>query len=314
MIKPYRPRRRRSGSPPPLQITPRDIAIVQAVARYRFLNSNHITLLISGSPKNIRNRLKNLFEHGLLDRPDCQYDFYRPGEGSSPLVYALADKGAKLLMHHDGFHRGKPVSWAQKNRSVGRPFLNHTLAIADFAIRLQASMQHRADMELLAGDRLLCHVPEATRQKAKPFRLSVPVIFKSTRCVIGLEPDYVFALNAPKMRRRAHFLCEIDRGTMPIERSSLNATSIQRKFLAYSTLWRSGLHHRHFGWNNFRVLILTTNQERLQNMQACLKKHISGKEESLFWFGCKEEVELSDDVLTYEWKEGCGVDVSRSLV
>ena len=81
----YRPRRVRSGHPPPFQVTKRDVEILRQVARHRFLNSEQIRRLIPGSDKNITNRLKALFEHGLLDRPDCQYDFYRPGGGSKPL-------------------------------------------------------------------------------------------------------------------------------------------------------------------------------------------------------------------------------------
>ena len=123
----YRPRRKRSGNPPPFQITPRDLEILRAVARYRFLHSGHIRRLIPGSHKNLTNRLKGLFEHAYLDRPPCQYDFYRPGGGSSLAVYALADKGARLLSHHDGLTFGDHVSWAHKNREVGRPFFRtHT--------------------------------------------------------------------------------------------------------------------------------------------------------------------------------------------
>ena len=126
----YRPRRKRSGNPPPFQLTPRDKDILRAVARFRFLNSGHICRLIPGSDKNIRNRLKALFEHGFLDRPECQYDHYRPGGGSSLLVYGLGEEGARLLAHEDGFVKGRHVSWGEKNKSVGRPFLEHTLRVA----------------------------------------------------------------------------------------------------------------------------------------------------------------------------------------
>ena len=299
----YRPRRKRSNNPPALQITPRDIYILQMVARYRFLNSKHITLATEGSPKNIRNRLKALFEHNYLDRPECQYDYYRPGGGSSLVVYALGDKGAQLLMQEGDFSQGHKVSWKQKNKQAGRPFLDHTLAIADFAVRLHTAVRHRPDIELLDGDHLLQRMPEETRNSDKPYRLNVPVIFKGTRYGIGVEPDYVFSLGFPREKRRVNFLCEIDRGTMPVARKDLNATSILRKFLAYSALWSNKMHTKHFGWNNFRVLMLTKNTERVDTMLNTLEQHIPQNNKYIFWFGDKKTCD-NTEIMKVDWIDG----------
>ena len=277
----YRPRRKRSGTPPPFQLTSRDLDILRAVARYRFLHSGHIRRLIDGSEKNIANRLKALFEHAYLDRPECQYDFYRPGGGSSLAVYALADKGARLLAQRDGLVFGEHVSWAHKNRQVGRPFLEHTLAIADFAIALSVDVAANPDLDLLDGATLLARLPAATRDLAKPWRLSVPVMFQSARHTIGVEPDYAFSLGVPAAGRRGNFLVEIDRGTMPIERSDLRQTSIMRKVLAYNAVWQSKLHTSAFGWRNFRVLFVTSSSERADNMKQALAR--SGGSSPLFW-------------------------------
>ena len=89
-----------------------------------FLNSDHIRRLVIGSPKNVTTRLKALFEHRYLDRPECQYDTYRPGGGSSYIAYALADRGARLLA--DAPSPDKRSYLTHKNKSVGRPFLEHT--------------------------------------------------------------------------------------------------------------------------------------------------------------------------------------------
>ena len=281
----YRPRRRRSGAPPPFQLTPRDIDILRAVARYRFLTSRHICRLIEGSGKNITLRLKALFEHRYLDRPECQYDHYRPGGGSSPIVYALGDRGAAVLVQRDGLAQGPRVSWTQKNTEVGRPFLEHTLEIADFAVGLRESLKGRDDIQLVDGDDLLATLPPETRALQKPYRLSVPVIYRSMRHEVGVEPDYAFSLVRPRERRRAFFLVEIDRGTMPVERHDLKQTSILRKLLAYQTLWKAKRHETHFGWRNFRVLIVTTSPERIANIQAVMAGHATLKESVLFLFG-----------------------------
>lgn len=301
----YRPRRRRSGNPAPFQLTPRDINILRLVARYRFLNSEHIRRLIRGSSKNIGTRTKSLFEHRYLDRPDCQYDQYRPGGGSLPIVYALADRGARLLKDEDGIDGYSRVSWRQKNARVGRPFLEHTLAIADFSVGLRVAVADRNDIELVDGEALLETFPETTRGLPKPYRLSVPLSYQSERHTIGVEPDYAFSLVLPKQRRRAVFLVEIDRGTMPIERSDLKQTSIIRKILAYQALWQAKLHQSRFGCRNFRVLIVATNAERIENMRMVMAGYGQLKGPSLFLLANRQSL-YSDDVLAYDWVDGNG--------
>ena len=301
----YRPRRQRSGTPPAFQITPRDLDILRAVARYRFLNSDHIRRLIPGSTKNLTNRLKGLFELGHLDRPECQYDFYRPGGGSGLAVYALGDAGARLLADVDDRAQGARVSWAQKNKEVGRPFLEHTLAIADFAIALRADVRRSNRLDCLDGPELVARLPEATRNRAKPFRLTVPVIFRGTRLTIGVEPDYAVSLGDRERGRRASFLIEIDRGTMPVMRSDLAQSSMMRKFLAYGALWRAKAHTSELGWRNFRVLVVTSNTERTTNMRDCLRELTGGKGSPLFWFADKHDL-LQGSVLSAPWIDGEG--------
>ncbi len=306
----YRPRRRRSGNPLPFQVTARDLDILRAVARFRFLNSGHITALLPGSAKNMRARLKLMFEHGLLDRPECQYDTYRPGGGSAEIVYALADMGARLLAESGCPDIGAHAGWSQKNRAAGRPFLEHTLAIADFAVALAASVRDRDDIELLDDAALLARFPAATQAMPKPLNMSVPVIFDGTRHVIGIEPDYAFSLGFPALRQRANYLVEIDRGTMPVERSSLAASSILRKLIPYREIWRTGLHTTRFGWRNFRVLTVTTESERAKHMRESALRHLGTTDAALFWFVDRSAL-TSSGPLAHVWCDAAGT--SRSI-
>ena len=299
--KSYRPRRARSGNPPPFQLTDRDREIILQVAEYRFLNSDHIRCLVMGSSKNITTRLKALFEHGYLDRPECQYNTYRPGGGSAPIAYALANRGAQCLneTEADGVRSislasrqvsRQRVGWTHKNKSVGRPFLEHALAIADFAVGLKQSVAKSSNVNLIEGDALIARLPDETRAFKKPWRLNVPVIYGGTRIPIGVEPDYAFSLHLPKAKRRAYFLVEIDRGTMPVERFDLKQTSILRKILAYQTLWQSKAHHAQFGWRNFRVLFVSTSAERVENMIASMNANALTKDSPLFYFADKQSL------------------------
>lgn len=294
----YRPRRARSDNPPPFQLTPRDIEMIRLVAKYRFLNSDHIRKLVPGSSKNITNRLKALFEHGLLDRPECQYETYRLGGGTSPLVYALADKGAQLLASENV--EGKRISWTHKNKLAGRPFLQHTLAIADFAVALQVAVSSHDDVELIDNDALVKGFPIKTQELSKPYRLNIPVIHQGGRIDIGVEPDYAFALHLPQIQKRAHFLVEIDRGTMPVVRRDLKQSSILRKLLAYQTMWKLKRHTAHFGWRNFLVLFVTLSDERLENMIEATNGQAMTRHSPLFLFAGKQDL-YRGDVFDARW-------------
>lgn len=302
----YRPRRVRSGTPPPFQLTKRDLTILQLVAKHRFLNSDHIRRIVDGSAKNISNRLKILFEHGFLDRPECQYNYYRPGGGSQFIVYAPADKGMRLLTDNGIENISKGISWAHKNKSVGHTHLKHTLAIAEFTVAMRLAVRNHDNVDLIDGTTLVSSLPPKTGSQAKPYRLNIPVPHQGGRTAIGVEPDYVFSLSLTKEKRQAFFMVEVDRGTMPVARRDLRQTSILRKLLAYQALWQSKQHQQHFGWCNFRVLFVTTSAERVENMISAANKNPATKGSPLFLFTDKHSLYAHGDVLTHEWSDSHG--------
>lgn len=305
----YRPRRRRSGDPPPFQITPRDLDILRFVARRRFVHSDHVRSAIPGSEKNLSNRLKGLFEHGLLDRPECQYDFYRPGGGSGLAVYALAQKGAELLADQDGFRTGPRVSWLAKNKSAGRPFLEHTLAITNFVVALKADAARHGGIDLTDDEALIARLPEATRRRRQPLRLTTAVVHRGTRLTLSVEPDYAVSLGFIALGRRANFLVEIDRGTMPVARSDLQQTSVLRKLLTYDALWRAKAHTTELGWRNFRVLFVTATSERSENIRRTLGATLGPQGSPLFWF-LDSERPIDEALLSRTWIDGAGQPMS----
>jgi plasmid stabilization system protein ParE len=95
-----RPRFRRASEPPAFRITDDDVAIVRRLARHRFLRSPHIAALVGRSLDRTNDRLLRFFHAGYLDRPRAQLD--RFPSGSPHIVYALADRGARLLIECDG--------------------------------------------------------------------------------------------------------------------------------------------------------------------------------------------------------------------
>jgi protein involved in plasmid replication-relaxation len=270
LVTPRRKRRFVRETPNPFQLTDRDITIVRLVAQHRFLRSTHLSDLSQAPHKKICDRLTSLFHAGYLDRPRAQFDHYREGGGSSPIVYALGNRGAQLLIHRDQLE-ASDVDWARKNHVAGCQFIQHTLAIADVRVALQRAIRERPGFQLLEPKQLLETAPAETRRRERPWTWRSKVHYGDTTIELGVAPDYPSAIQYRDGRFRA-FLVECDRGTMPVDRANLMQTSLKRKFLAYAAAKRADLHQRQFGWNAFRVLLITTNKQRVDNVLATIRE------------------------------------------
>ncbi|MEO7998751.1 MAG: replication-relaxation family protein [Gemmatimonadaceae bacterium] len=265
-----------------IKLNDRDLLILRAVHHHRFLRSTHLIALTGSPEKPLLRRLHLLYHNGFLDRPRVQIDYYHRG-GSKPMVYALGDRGADVLSERDGISRGK-FRWSQKNLEVGRPFLEHTLAVADFMIALELACQQHGRIEFIPAEQVLTNAPAVTRARVlrnkEPFSWHVPLMHNGERHSVGIIPDGVFGLrylDRPEGRNRAFFFLEMDLSTMSVAAKSLRKSSILKKLLAYHASWLQGLHEKHFGVPNCRTLFVTTSHERVQNFIAAAKTVVLAK-------------------------------------
>jgi DNA-binding Lrp family transcriptional regulator len=126
-----------------MQLVERDRQIIQLVHRHRFLRSHQIIALIGGSPQQVTRRLQLLFHHGYLERPRAQLQYYERG-GSRSIAYGLGNKGGALLKRELGIVM-RPVTWGEKNRSIGgRSVSARKPPPGDFR-RILESLSHRHD-------------------------------------------------------------------------------------------------------------------------------------------------------------------------
>jgi Replication-relaxation len=304
-----RPRFRRAPEPPAFRVTNDDVQIVRQLARHRFLRSTHIAALVGRSLDRTNDRLTRLFHAGYLDRPRAQLDRF-PFAGSSHLVYALADRGAGLLIECDGVEVAN-VEWSRKNRLAGRPFIEHQLEIMDFYVGLECAARLRTDVQLLHPDELVATFPDRRGTARNPFTLKVTLSHRGITHETGLVPDFAFGLTLTDGSRR-YFLVEIDRGTMPVVRSdTVRQTSFEVKMRAYLTAHAAKQHEHQFGWKAFRVLTITTDDRRARSMMEALRQlrvpHSPGT--SLFFFATRDQLR-STDPLAHPWSDGTGRDVS----
>jgi hypothetical protein len=306
-VKRRRPRFCRAPDPLAFRLTEDDVLIVRQLALYRFLRSTHIASLVGRSLDRTNDRLMRLFHSGYIDRPRAQLDYY-PAAGSAPMVYALGDRGARLLAE-----RGTRIDAAErsrKNNESGRAFIEHQLEIVDFHVTLEQAARRQGGLRIIQPEEIVASSPEQTRAMRNPLGLRVGVGHNGSTHEIGLIPDLIFGLMFPHGGRRC-FMVEIDRGTMPISRSDLRQTSIERKMRAYLAAEAAKQHQLHFGWKTFRVLVVTTDNQRLRSMQETVRRlqvpNSIGA--SLFLFATRSALQTPDP-LTHLWRDGNNREVN----
>jgi hypothetical protein len=298
-----RPRFRRAPKPIPFRLTEGDLQIVRTIGQHRFLQSNHVSALVGRSLDRTNDRLCRLFHAGYIDRPRAQLDYYSTG-GSVPMVYALADRGARLLV--DSGLESENLAISRNNQLAGRPFIEHQLEVVEFSVALELAFRRRRDIRLIKSDELISAFPDRTRNTRHPLLLRATVSHVGTKRDIGIAPDLVFGIGFRDGTRRC-FMVEIDRGTMPITRSNMSLSSFQRKMRGYLSVYAAKQHEQQFGWKAFRVLTVTTDQHRLASIVDALRglDVEQGPGPALFWFALQHELRQSDPI-EFPWHDGTG--------
>jgi hypothetical protein len=281
-----------------MQLTARDRRIIQLVYQHRFLRSSHLVELVHDSTQTVLRRLQLLYHHGYLERPRSQIEYYHQG-GSRHIVYGIGAGGASLLKTELGYTFGK-VRWAEKNRKVGRIFLEHALLVSDVMVTFELACQETGRIRFVTEDELLVH--DQSGHLSRPFRWSVTV---KDGLKLGIIPDRVFALeylDQGGMPNRAFFFLEADRGTMPVKRRYLGQTSFYRKLLAYEATWSQSIHSTRFGFHRFRVLTVTKSADRTRSLMAVCSQLKRGQ--GLFLFADWASVEKPSDLFSPIWMTG----------
>ena len=250
----------------------RDRAALRAVARHRYLTSDHIqALAYPGTARRIcQFRLRRLWEHGFLDRlhlPVVLAGNQRGRQNNRPL-YMLARRGAEVASADtDASLFELPHTPAQN--AAGYGYLAHNLVATDFLVALEVACRGRTDVELVAVER------ETTLRK----RLAV-----SQDRSPAVVSDGAFTLRYPDDGRRVTFHLEVVRAGVKGGNNNL-----RQKFERYVALNRAGYFARVFGHDQVRaVLVVTTSPTRVEHLRALAASLPHGRR--LFWFTCYEEV------------------------
>ncbi len=262
------------GEADPLKIQPRDLALLHDVAEFRFLNTEQLASLHKGSPRGIANRLSLLFQHGYLDRPKVQ----KAAHLSSPhIVYSLDRKGAEVLAK-DAEEREGILRRIREVRHTS-PLMAHASMISQFRVCLTLALEG-------TGAKLVRWLQGNDLKVALRRRGENP----------ELVPDAFFVLE--DKGDLLYFFLEADRGTMSEAR-------FVSKLRVYWRWWHERRYEASLGVSSFRVLTITPNGTRNDNLRRAAKDADDRKQGSAMYLFAPETryaVSAPEGLLQKVWK------------
>jgi hypothetical protein len=141
----------------------------------------------------------------------------------------------------------------------------------------------------------------------------VPILDDGKVSEVGVTTDYFFRLvfhREPKPHNFATFAFEADRATETNDTDREIDVYLYRKMLAYYFTYRLGIHTELFGFQEFRVPILTTSPKRVENLIEVNKRFNNGAGSELFIFTDRASLCASPHVLEHRWINGRGEQVT----
>jgi Replication-relaxation len=240
-----------------MQTTARDVAILRLALRYRFVQPQHVQLLLGGPRKKIANRLRLLWQHRYLERPRALRTSRLLMEEIS---YGLGQEGARLLAHVDPTLRGiAELEWAETPRkAVGWPFVDHQLGVVDTLVALELACRARGVSFEWDGH------PHRRRH-----RLLVPGDQQ------GFLADATFDLRIDG-RGVAHHHLELDRGSVSLGR-------MRDRYERYFRLWQ--YRRTSEPGYRFRVLTVTRDPQHMESLRRVAAEIGRNQGHPLAWRG-----------------------------
>ena len=264
------PRYRRASSPPPMQLTARDVRVLNAVCDMRFLTREQVQQLIfsPSTASYCKRRLALLYHNAYLDRV---YVAPLNAFGSAKAIYALAAKGASVVAR-DRKVEVRELNWRPRHNDRELYFMRHTLAINDFRIRLTLAAQERGLSLAWTDERTL------RRREMKDY---VEDPKHSDRRLV-VVPDGYFTLTDAGHSNA--FALEIDRATV-------EEKPFKEKVRAYGEWKVTGAYERRYGTKSLRVLWVVADTFRDPGRLGRIKRWAEAEGgRSLFWFAMLDDI------------------------
>jgi hypothetical protein len=258
------PRNQRPKGGSTFRLVDRDLEIIRAVNRFRYLRTSQIHRLLFGantSKQSCRRRLKYLWQNQYLDRifPFIQLGVGKEDDGSSDVAYRLDKRGVQYLQDSD-----IAIPYPYRKRRVKHEFLQHALDLSEFRVNLELAVNALPNIDLKR------FVPDFMQQEGvssltgyKRYRLYDEIRDPTTGEMVVFYPDAAFVLQVPGTSAARLYFLEIDRGTEGME-------TIRRKLRAYQIYARNKVFAKFGKFSSFTVLFQSNSPRRAKNLVRLL--------------------------------------------
>jgi Replication-relaxation len=233
-------------------LTATDYDCLKLIHEYHFLTVSQVTRLrySSGSETTCQDRLKKLFNVGVLDRVRLPH----VGTGNTEYLYTLSTQGCKELQLFGitYFSRYRPAD----THTLKLPHLQHLISLNDFLIAARLLCRANPGISLVS-------MKHDLDMKREPMRVTLD------RQVVSIVPDGFldFRLSIAGRLYALPVWVEIDRGT---EWGNTLKLKLQKIISAIQTLAFQEL----FGVSSVTVAIATTDEKRVDLMRSFIQAEL----------------------------------------
>jgi len=281
-------------------LTGRDVELVLSLYKYRYLKTSQIQQLLFPSLQTTNRRLRSLTQQKMVKHFTVPYVPER--------IYYLSSPGTQLVADHLGTSVNELLWSRHTHAPKDYYFTKHFLALNQF----------RIDVTLAADDsapELLGFIPEYFGTKHLTGRVTKHIQdfafdMYNPKETITHTPDAVFAL--AKQTKPALFFLEIDRGTEVLTNAQRGFLKMVRYYLSYGQQRKFKSYQQEFNCSQlktFRLLIVTTSEQRLDNMRQAASQFFSTTD-ALRWFWVTTFDKIT---ITTFWRPvWCSLDINDS--
>jgi hypothetical protein len=235
-------------------------------------------------------RLRLLYDEGLLEK---QEPATRTTEGKAPSRWFLSEAGrayvATLL-------KKKPTEMGKLDlKKAGEAFLVHLLRTNDIRIAItQAAEESGCEIVEWRDDLDLRRFHSRASEK-------VTAEIRGREVTFGVVPDGYFWLQVPP-GKHGHFFVECDMGTVVEMYSQAGLKDWRRKVIGYGLYYKNRYSIAYpEAQKSLRILVVTVNQTRLNNMKAVTAK-VAGNGAHRYYFTTFERLQMGSALTAPIWE------------
>jgi len=287
--RPRLPRFTRSKTPPPLQLTERDVRILDTVAAYRLLTREQIQRLLFAPTGTTaaKRRLMLLYQSGLLGRIALPL---RNAFGAARAVYYIERAGLDVLSLHGEETTDRALPAKHPSSEI---FLEHALDTADVRIAFELACREKSYTFAWTDETQLRRDGVHVRMEGT-----------ATTRAASIIPDGFFTITAGGVT---------DGFAVEIDRASVSGDRMKNRFGAYGSWAANPVLQPALPCDSLRVLIVVTSDARDHHRVERLKSWTEAEGgRSLFWFAGRDALASTNIIDAPVWLVG-GSAGHRSL-